>query len=526
MGALARFREVTVRSGVSFTYRNGEEAGEFAILESLGGGAGLFDFDGDGDLDLLLPGGGGFDSRHEPVGLPSALYRNDGAWNFTPVTLEAGVDGARFYSHGIAAADFDNDGFVDVLVTGYGGLVFYQNEGDGTFRETARPAGLDDRLWSSSAAWGDVDRDGDLDLYVVHYVDWSLANHPLCPGPRAGDRDVCPPRRFAGLPDTLYENLGDGTFRDASSEAGLQPDGKGLGVVMADVDLDGDLDIYVANDTVPNFLYQNDGNGHFREVGMTSGTAVNETGAPDGSMGTDVGDFDGDGLPDVWVVNYERESFALYRNEGKCCFQHISQSTGVTALGGLYVGWGTVFLDFDRDGDEDLFISNGHVIRYPVNAPLRETPLVIENDSGKRVVNVSAQAGDYMTTPHMGRGATLGDVDDDGDPDLVVVHTNEPVALISNESSNENGWISLRLIGKRSTREPIGAVVRLTTAHGTQMRQIKGGTSYASTCDRRLLFGLGEATRVEGIEIVWPAGRVQKLSEVEPGRVLTIVEPE
>lgn len=521
----ARFQEMTSDTGIVFSYRNGEEAGQFAILESLGGGAGLFDYDGDGDLDVFLPGGGGFDSRREPIGLPSALYRNDGKWRFTAVTQAAGVHQVGFYSHGVAAADFDNDGFVDVLVTGYGGLVFYQNQGDGTFRETAKGVGLEDRLWSSSAAWGDIDRDGDLDLYVVHYVDWSPANHPFCKGPRATDREVCPPRQFEGLPDSLYENQGDGTFRDCSTEAGLRPDGKGLGVVMADVDVDGDLDIYVANDTVPNLLYQNDGFGRLREIGMTSGTAVNDAGAPDGSMGADLADFNGDGLPDLWVVNYERESFALYRNEGNCNFQHISQSTGVTALGGLYVGWGTVFLDFDRDGDEDVFISNGHVIRHPINAPLRQTPLLVENDSGKRFVNASAQAGMYMTTPHMGRGAALGDVDDDGDLDLAVVHTNEPVALLSNDSANDNGWISLRLIGTRSTREPIGAVVRLTTVHGTHVQQIKGGTSYASTSDRRVFFGLGQAERIDKIDILWPSGLAQSISELEPGRQATIVEP-
>jgi len=516
---------MTRDAGIDFTYRNGEEAGQFAIVESLGGGVGLFDYDGDGHLDLFLPGGGSFDARHETVGLPSALYRNDGDWRFTAVSQAAGVDQVGFYSHGVAAADFDNDGFVDALVTGCGGLLFFENQGDGTFREAAGPAGLEDRLWSSSAAWGDLDRDGDLDLYVVHYVDWSPDNHPFCKGPRPNDRDVCPPRRFEGLPDTLYENQGNGTFRDGSSKAGLRPDGKGLGVVIADVDLDRDLDIYVANDTVANFLYQNDGTGHFREVGMTSGTAFNESGAPDGSMGTDLADFDGDGLPDLWVVNYERESFALYRNEGNCSFQHVSQSTGVTALGGLYVGWGTVFLDFDRDGDEDVFISNGHVIRYPVNAPLRQTPLVVENESGTRFVNASSDAGTYMTTPHMGRGAALGDVDDDGDLDLAVVHTNEPMTLLSNETRNDNGWISLRLVGTRSSREPIGAIVRLTTAVGTHMQQIKGGTSYASTSDRRLFFGLGRAGQVERVDILWPSGWEQSLTGLEAGRRMTIVEP-
>ncbi|MSR58470.1 MAG: CRTAC1 family protein [Planctomycetaceae bacterium] len=521
----ARFRELTRSAGVDFTYRNGEEAQHFAILESLGGGAGLFDYDADGDLDLFLPGGGSYGPRHEIVGANPALYRNDGDWRFTDVTESADANLATYYSHGAAAADFDNDGFVDLLVTGYGGLVFLQNSGDGTFQETAENIGLNDRLWSSSAAWGDIDRDGDLDLYVAHYVDWSFEKHPFCKGPRPDDRDVCPPRRFEGLPDCLYENQGDGTFRNVATRAGLRSDGKGLGVVMADVDLDGDLDAYVTNDTVPNFLYQNDGSGRFKEIGMSSGTGLNDNGTPDGSMGVDLADFDGDGLPDLWVVNFERESCALYRNEGNCVFQHVSQSSGVTALGGLFVGWGTCFFDFDRDGDQDLFISNGHVVRYPTNAPLRQTPLVIENDSGRRFVNVSAAAGDFFATPHMGRGAAVGDLDDDGDLDLVVVHTNEPVSLVSNESPNENDWISLRLVGTQSSREPIGAIVRLSTASRTVVQQIKGGGSYASTSDRRAFFGLGRAAEVQRVEIEWPSGRRQTLTALPTGRQLTIVEP-
>ena len=509
------FENVTERSGVKFTYRNGNEAGEVAILESLGGGVGLFDFDNDGDLDLCLPGGGHYSEKRgnvrDVVGWPHAIYRNDGDWHFTEVTLEAGAAIQTFYSHGAAAADFDNDGFCDVLMTGYGGLLLLHNRGDGTFEEVAKSFGLTDSMWSSSAAWGDFNKDGTLDVYVAHYADWSFQKHPFCPGPKPGTRESCPPREFLGLPHAMYFNTGDGSFRDVTQECGLVPGGKGLGVLTADLDLDGDVDVYVGNDTVANFLYRNDGTGKFEEVGLISGTALSQTGSPDGSMGVDVGDFNLDGLPDLWVVNFERESNALYRNDGNGFFQHVSQGTGVLAVGALYVGWGTAFADLDLDGDEDLFVSNGHVIRFPENAPIRQTPLLFDNQNGKRLVNVAAEAGPYFREGHEGRGSAAGDLDGDGDVDLVISRLNQPVALLRNTTKTSHHWLSLRLIGLQSPRLPIGAVVKLTSGTKTQVRQVKGGTSFASTIDPRLLFGLGNAESIPSVEIVWPSGQVQQL---------------
>ena len=521
----ARFLDVTDLSGVAFTYRNGEEAGHFSIVESLGGGIALFDYDSDGDLDLFIPGGGEYGTNRDMYGLKPALYRNEGNWRFTEVTEESGLTVAPYYSHGSAVVDYDNDGFPDLLITGYGGLLLYRNQGDGTFRETAEAVGLNDRLWSSTAAWGDVDRDGDPDLYVAHYADWSFDNHPFCKGPTPDQREVCPPRKFAPLPDVFYWNNGDGTFRDASREVGLRTDGKGLGVLIADIDLDGAPDIYVCNDTTENFLYRNDGTGRFQEIGLISATSLNDAGTPDGSMGADLGDYNLDGLPDIWVANFERESFGLYRNEGDCMFTHVSQSTGVTAVGGIYVGWGTVFFDFDRDGDEDIFSSNGHVVRYPQNAPLRQTPLLLENHDGTRFVNVADAAGDYTDSPHMGRGVAVGDVDNDGDLDLVISHINEPVALLSNESENSNQWIALRLVGTQSSRDPVGAVVRMETTSGIQIRQVKGGTSYASSSDPRIFFGLKETDTILRLEIHWPSGFKQTLSGEPANRSLTMIEP-
>lgn len=532
---LARFIEIAESSGVRFTFRDGQEAGHYAIIESLGGGVALWDYDGDGLLDIFLPGGGKYGKNNEILGLPGALYRNAGGRSFRDVTLIAGVQESRYYSHGTAVGDYDNDGFPDLLVTGYGGLTLFQNQGDGTFREMAAAAGLTDTLWSSSAGWGDLNGDGVLDLYVAHYVNWSFDNHPFCAAQQGkNQREVCPPKTFEGLPDTLYFGLGDGTFRDGSQEAGLMPFGKppeismfdsdkGLGVLLADVDLDGDLDIYVANDTVPKFLYRNRGNGTFDEVGGQCGAALSDSATPDGSMGLDIGDFNNDGLPDLWVANYERESLALYRNDGDCQFLHVSRSTGVTAVGSLFVSFGTLFLDFDRDGDEDIFVTNGHVVRFPVNAPLKELPLLFENRGG-RFVNVAPAAGPYLSEPHLGRGVAGGDLDNDGDIDLVLSPINEPTAILLNESPNHNHWLRVRLIGVRSQRDAVGAHLTLVTSAGKQIRQVKGGGSYLSQSDLNCFFGIPQDARIEKLLIRWPSGATQELFDVTPDRAITVIE--
>jgi hypothetical protein len=298
---------------------------------------------------------------------------------------------------------------------------------------------------------------------------------------------------------------------------------KGLGVLLADVDLDGDLDIYVANDTVPKFLYRNKGNGTFDEVGNQSGTALSEAASPDGSMGLDMGDFNGDGLPDLWVANYEREALALYRNEGDCQFLHVSRSTGVTAVGSLFVSFGTLFLDFDRDGDEDVFVSNGHVIRYPVNAPLKQVPLLFEN-RGARFVNVAPAAGAYLTEPHLGRGVAAGDIDNDGDIDLVLSPINEPAAILANESPNTNHWLRVRLIGVKSQRDAVGAHVALTTSAGRQTRQVKGGGSYLSQSELNCFFGIPGDAKIEKLSIRWPSGTVQELTDLKLDRSIVVIE--
>lgn len=517
------FSDVTARTGVSFAYRDGQEAGHWTMVESVGGGAAAVDYDGDGDVDLILAGGGEFGTDREIRGRPAGLFRNEGHWRFSRVGEQAGLAAAPYYSHGVAAGDCDSDGFRDFVVTGYGGLVLYRNQGDGTYIEGTRAAGLADKLWSTSAAWGDLNGDGLPDLYVAHYINWSWDNHPHCGV--AEKRDLCAPKDFDPLPDTLFLNNADGTFRDVSRDAGLRTDGKGLGVLMADIDEDGRLDIYVGNDGTPKFLYRNLGNTTFEEVGLQSGTSLNERGDPDGSMGLDVFDYNLDGRPDLWVANYEDESFAVYRNQGNMLFRHVSRVTGVMTVGGLYVGWGTVATDFDRDGDEDMFTSNGHVIRYPTRTSLKQLPLVFENLGNGRFANVASHAGKDLAVPHLGRGVVAGDFDDDGDLDLALTPINEPALIFENDSRTENHWLALKLIGTRCSRDAVGAIIRLDTSSGRQVRQVKGGGSFASTGDQRIFFGLGGATSITRLEIRWPSNWIQVFENVSPDRFLSIVEP-
>jgi hypothetical protein len=518
------FRDRTAESQIRFTYRNDEEHSDFSIVESLGGGVAIFDFDQDGRKDVFLPGGGTFGHR-QTSGLPSSLFRQITDWRFVDVTGPAFIGPSRHYSHGAAVADCNEDGFDDVLITGFGGLTLYQNQGDGSFRDVTAESKLDDRLWSSSAAWGDFNGDGVLDLYVAHYVDWSFDKHPLCEGPAGHPRDVCPPRQFNGLPDAIYFGKGDGEFHDATADAGLQPDGKGLGVVAADIDLDGDLDVYVCNDTVANFLYRNDGHGHFEDISLTSGTAFSDRGTPDGSMGTDVGDYNGDGLPDIWVTNYERENNALYRNLGNGIFRHVSQATGMFAIGGMYVGWGTRFIDADLDGDEDLFVTNSHAIRFAQDTPRLQRPLMLENSNLVRFVNITDHTGEYLSSAHAGRGMATGDLDGDGDEDIVVSHLNEPAAVLSNESTPKRHWLVIRLIGTSSARSSIGARAVARIGNKSMTRQIRGGSSYLSASDKGLHFGCDSAAQIDELTVTWISGGRVVLHDIPCNQVVTILEP-
>jgi hypothetical protein len=543
-GRNAYFEDVTAASGLSMTYRNGEEAGHLSLLEAMGGGVGLLDYDRDGLLDVFLTGGGHFDGpdRKEIRGHPCKLFRNRGGWKFEDVTAAAGLDrlsggGQWFYTHGVAAADFDNDGWTDLLVTGWGRLALFHNEpnpaGGRRFREVTREAGLSDSLWSLSAGWGDLDGDGLPDLYVTHYVDWSFANHPRCPGyvphtPYA----VCSPKSFKALPDVLYRNTGKGTFRDASAEFGLRPDGKGLGVLVADLDEDGRPDVYVANDTSGNFLYLNRG-GRLEEAAFPRGVAYAASGKEQGSMGVDAADYDGTGRFSLFVTNYQQEAHALYRNGGRGQFRHVSDAAGVSAIGLAFVGFGTGFLDFDRDGAEDVFIANGHITPHPAPpSEQRQRPVLFRNTrrdappgSLVRFEDVSPRGGPYFAGKRIGRGAAFGDLDNDGRTDVVVSHTNEPAALLRNAADNGRHWLGVSLVG-RPHADAVGAVLTLEAGGEKFVKQVKGGGSYLSSNDPRVLFGLGPTRDVASLTVRWPSGKTQTWRDLAADRYWKLTEGE
>ncbi|HEV3436677.1 MAG TPA: CRTAC1 family protein [Gemmata sp.] len=521
--------DVTSGSGLDFTHRNGEEANQFTILESLGGGVALIDYDGDGLLDVFVTGGGYFDGpdRTEIKGHPCKLYRNLGNFKFEDVTAKVGLDKvAWWYTHGAAVADYDRDGWPDLLVTGYGRIALFHNEPDGTggrkFVDVSDKVGLKDNSWSSSAGWADIDGDGFPDLYVCHYCDWSFSNHPTCAGMRFGvTRDVCPPVRFKPLVHALFKNDGGKAFRNISTEQSFAAKGYGLGVVLADVNDDGRPDIYVANDSSHNFLFVNRG-GQLEEKGLAAGVAVSEMGHFQGSMGVDVGDFDGSGRASVWVTNYQGDLHALYQNLGRESLRHISRASGLGAIGQHLVGFGTGFLDADNDGWEDLIIAHGHVLQYPaLGSPVKQLPMLLRNVNynGQRFYHdLGPSAGPYFRTPTIGRGLAIGDLNNDGWPDLVVSHTNTPVAVLRNAVAEHTParWVGIRLVG-RENRDVVGSTVTLETGTRTLTRFAKGGGSYLSANDPRLLFGLGTERRPGRVTVKWSWGKTQTWDGLEVG---------
>jgi enediyne biosynthesis protein E4 len=525
------FSDTTEESGIDFRHRNGSEAGHYSILESLGGGVALFDYDGDGTLDLFFAGGGEFfDQRIE--GRPSSLYRQLHPFQFQSVAQQAaGGFPSVHYSHGCFVADFDNDGFPDVLVTGYGGVQLWRNLGDGTFDEQHRAARLTDAGWSTAAGWGDLDGDGNLDLYIAHYADWSFENHPRCYVPEGDPEidhvqvDVCPPDTFADVADTVWLSNGDGTFRHATFQLGLRDDGKGLGVALADFNGDGDLDIFVANDSTDNFLYLSDSFGSLTELGSALGVAVAGRGLPARGSGVDVGDFNLDGHLDLWVTNGEGEPFSLYRNEGEQQFLDISHATGMSSWEGEFVGFGTKFADLNRDGYLDLIFANGHVRQHPVHTEVKQQPMVLGNDQGRRFQRWEAPADSYFSEKHVGRGLATGDLNNRGTVDLVFTHNNGPPSILRNDSEDDGQWLGVRLIGRQSPRDGSGVRLTLETERTSQVRFVAGGTSYLSHSDLRPLFGFPAGDRPMRLTVRWPSGAEQVLALPAANSNLTLVEP-
>jgi hypothetical protein len=563
----AVFDDRTPGSGLEFTYRNGEEAGHLAIIETLGGGVALIDYDGDGLLDVFLTGGGYFDHNDAEFqkdkskipgihGHPWKLFKNLGNFRFRDVTHEVGLDqlaenGQFFYSHGAAVCDYDRDGWPDLLVTGWHGLALLHNEPDGNgnrrFVDVTRKAGLPDGLWTTSAAWADLDGDGWPDLYVCQYVNWSFEkNHPTDCNYGWG-RDVCPPKTFNALPHRLFRNNGNGTFTDVSKEAGLRNDGKGLGVLIVDLNGDGKPDIYVGNDTTDNFLYLNRSSGPGKgdrtskitgpvpcsgppgrivveEKAMACRVAVTDLGQATGSMGLDAAAYDDSDRPSLLVTTFEDELHSLFRNEGKERFLYTTPTSGLGALGRSNVGFGVGFLDFDNDGWEDIAIANGHIFQgHP--AGRKQSPALLRNDRKKRFIIATEQGGSYFQSKHIARGLTVGDLDNDGRADLVISSINEPVAVLRNVCDNGNHWLGVELVG-RNYRDIVGARVALEVAGRKLTRFAKGGGSYLSSGDRRLLFGLGPSEKVGRLTVAWPWGETQHFDGLTADRYWRLLEGE
>jgi hypothetical protein len=517
------FEDRTPRSGIDFILHNGA-TGEKHQIETMAGGVAVLDYDNDGRPDLFFTNGARQPSleKSDPS-FYNRLYRNLGNWTFEDVTERAGLRGSG-YSIAAAAGDFDNDGFTDLFVAGVNRSFLYRNRGDGTFEDVTAKAGVGNAgRWTVSAGWFDYDNDGRLDLFVVNYVKWDPAKEAAC-GEPGQYRTYCHPRFYEGLANTLYHNNGDGTFTDVSSQSGIGKHvGKGMGVAFADYDGDGYPDVFVANDTVPNFLFHNERNGTFREVGFGAGVAMNDDGRALSSMGVDFRDLDNDGRPDVFVTALANETFPWYRNLGQGLFGDQTYPSRIGAATLPFSGWGAGMYDFDNDGKKDLFAACGDV--------QGNTEVYSSRKSRQRNVLLAAGAEGKFTpieigSPAMHRGAAFADFDGDGKVDIVVTALGEPPQLLRNIAGAGNHWIGFRLTGTRSNRDAIGARVHIVTAAGEQWNQVTTAVGYASSSEKAVHFGLGKEERVKLVEIVWPSGTLQKLENLSVDRYVQMHEPQ
>ncbi len=524
------FTDIGPTSGVTLLNVSGGASKDF-IVESVGNGAGFLDYDNDGDMDLIVVNGSTLD-KYPAGGDPmAALYRNDGR-TFTDVTWEAGIrtDG---WGMGICVADYDNDGYRDFYLTAYGPNVLYRNLGDGTFADVSATAGVADRRWGTNCAFGDYDRDGNLDLYVANYVDFDDTIVPR----RGEDEDCrylgaaifCGPLGLRGEPDVLFRNGGDGRFADVTSEAGIEDPGYyGFGVVFSDLDNDGWLDIYVANDAVPNLLFHNQRDGTFEEIGLLSGTALDETGQPQSGMGLDSGDYDQDGDIDLFVTNFARDTNTLYENRGGMFFVEATARAQMAETSPRFLGWGTAFVDLDNDGLQDIFVANGHV--YPEIAHLNvgqdyaQRKEVYRNLGEGRFDEVALVIGGVLAEGRSARGLAFADIDNDGDRDAVAININDRPSLYRNEGGSRNHWLTMRLEGTRGNRDAIGARIEAEVGGATRVAEVRSGGSFLSHNGMRVHLGLGTATFVDRLRIRWPNGDTEEWTDVEGDRFIAIRE--
>ncbi|MCY3665807.1 MAG: CRTAC1 family protein [Gemmatimonadetes bacterium] len=515
-------------AALGITARNVSGSTQEYIVETAVGGTAFFDYDSDGDVDLYVANGSrfeGFPTGQEPT---NHLYRNHGD-RFVDVTTAAGV-GDTSWSMGCAAADYDNDGDLDLYVTNFGRNTFYQNRGDGTFEDVTEKAGGGDERWGVGCAFGDTDLDGYVDLYVANYIDFSRDYTSTVPCVWKNVDIFCGPRGLLPAGDVFYRNNGDGTLADRSEEAGIAgAKYYGYGVVFGDFDRNGWPDVFVANDSAPNNLYQNQGDGTFVDEGLSAGVAYSGDGTEQGCMGAAVGDYDNDGYFDIFVTNFEGEYNTLYKNQGGEFFLDISFVSRVAARGTPEVGWGTGFFDFDNDGDQDLFAANGHT--YPqadlphTNSSYAEPNFLYQNLGDGTFAEVSERAGPGFALVEVSRGASFADYDRDGDIDLFILNLNSTPNLLRNDGGNEGNYLQIATVGTRSNRDGIGTRIEISAQGKRQTAEVRSGTSFLSHSDLKVHFGLGTAPMVESVVLHWPSGAVQTLRDVAANQVLTVREP-
>jgi hypothetical protein len=523
------YTDVRKAAGITFV-QDSTQTDQKYYLETMGTGVGWLDYDQDGLMDLYFVQSAATDIYKPPAPLRSALYHNNGDGTFTDVTAKAGVGGEGHYGQGVAVGDFDNDGYPDMYVTGYGRAILYRNNHDGTFTDvTARAGVADSDQWSTSAGWFDYDRDGWLDLVVTNYIDWTPGTNQWCGDKGPGGRAYCNPNNYKGQKTKLYHNNHDGTFTDVSLASGVGvPESKGMGVVLADFNNDGWPDIAIANDTWPNFLFLNNHDGTFKDVSLVSGLAASEDGRFEAGMGIDAADVDGDGLLDVYITHLDMELNRLYRNEGDETFTDATYSSGIGNSAMLLSGIAAKFIDYDNDGWPDILQLNGamldNVSMFHSDVFYKEPLLMYRNKGKGRFEKTSESLGLDFVHPVAGRGLATADFDNDGDIDIAVNVRGDAPEVLRNDGGNANHWIEVLLIGTQSNRDGTGARLKLSAEGETHVEQAKGGMSYMSASDPRIHFGLGRRTKIDSLEIVWPSGHVDKLTDLAVDRIVAVKE--
>jgi enediyne biosynthesis protein E4 len=520
-----------VRESAKITFQqDSTQTEEKYYLETMGTGVAWIDYDQDGLMDLYFVQSAATDLYKPPHPIRSALYHNNGDGTFTDVTEKAGVGGEGHYGQGVAVGDYDNDGYPDLYVTGYGRAILYHNNGNGTFTDVTPKAQLaDEGGWSTSAGWFDYDKDGWLDLVVTNYIEWSSKNNLWCGERRPGYRSYCHPGNYKGQRIKLYHNNHDGTFTDVSDASGVgKPEAKGMGVVLADFNNDGWTDIAIANDSWPNFLFINKHNGTFEDVSLVSGLAASEDGRYEAGMGIDAADVDGDGWMDVYITHLDFELNRLYRNSQDGTFTDETYRSRIGNKAVLLSGVAAKFLDYDNDGWNDILQLNGamldNVALYHGEVSYKEPLLVYRNLGKGEFDKVSDSLGPDFMRPIVGRGLATADYDNDGDIDVVTNNRGDFPSLLRNDGGNANNWLTVQLVGTKSNRDGIGASLKVTSEGFAQVEQAKGGMSYMSASDPRIHFGLGKRATIASLEITWPSGQIDRLTNVPINQIITVQE--